>query len=292
MTMAANRGKLIRFLREQAIRTVKDERLTRFALKHLDASNKSASLWEADCNGETSVDDLANDIERLSTEDAEGIGGTNKYGVFAYFGTSNDPSARHTFRVFAEETPQEGTGPSESADAKGLTAQHMRFTEANQKLTVGAFGETLRRFQGMLDRALEHNEKLMSGHIEMVEVMQGMLSQTQERNLAVNREVTQERRKDALFQGIRVLGPMVVNRLAGSKVLPENTTPKEEIASQLMSSLSASQIEGLQSLLSPNQLLAAYELMEGAVKTDEKEDAARKTAEEKMRAVGTGEQTG
>jgi hypothetical protein len=119
--------------------------------------------------------------------------------------------------------------------------------------------------------------------MESIKVVERMLTQEAERNIAARKAEAHEKRMGAAFEQLQILAPVVVNKLAGQNLLPSGADahPAVETLRQVLSSFSTEQLAKLQTsgIFSPAQAIAIFELWESF----RKEAEARKkkpTAEE------------
>ena len=77
---------------------------------------------------------MVNQIEGQVLEDAEGIGGVQKYRILAYFTKAARSVGRFTFRMAGAELDEYEDGFSEEATSKGHMSQMMRHNEALMRI--------------------------------------------------------------------------------------------------------------------------------------------------------------
>ena len=69
-------------------------------------------------------------------------------------------------------------------------------------------------------------------------------------------------RKDQAFQKLMTLVPMVVNKIAGGKVLPDKSDPVMMLLEPLIGSLNQEQYQAIQATLSPEQTIMFVDLLQ------------------------------
>jgi len=241
-----------------------DEPLTRLVLKHISVNDKQEILHTIPIEESPDEDDLpgiANEIDNAAYADADGMGGMQKYVVYAY-SKGEKPIGRLPFRVYCQETGEDGEPiESEPATPKGMIAQAQRFSEAAIRMSLGASGSIITQLQRTVARQAETIEKLTEARIELFDSLERVRSEANERDiLRKDAELKAKIRKDA-FDKFSLLVPLVINKLTGRKLLPEELSPVEMSLKQLAESITPEQMEKLRSSLSPEQLIVLGEFM-------------------------------
>jgi len=248
---------------------------TKFVLKHLDSNGRAGriEIWSkaiehnAKCviMPEDEIPDLINEIGSASFDDAEGMAaGLQRYQLLCFVKHKPHAHSRFTFSTSAGTDDVDDTGVSEPATHKGLLGQMMRHNEALMRTTVMSSNQTL----GMLARTVanqgEHIEKLLKDRREGFETMEDLKSQRHDRELSTIEATNREERYQAMFEKAQLLLPALVNRVSGKKLLPESTTPMEEMLKTLAESFTEAQISAIMPTLKPEQQVVLVQFMEAS----------------------------
>jgi hypothetical protein len=213
---------------------------------------------------------MANQIEGSAAEDAEGLGGVCKYQLHAYFTKSPRPVARFTFRMAGAELDEYEDAFSEPGTVKGHTTQMMRHNEALVRICVMGANQTIGLMNRSLARKEEQIEKLLDGRMKDFELMEDLRSQQHLRELETKAEEAKQQRYDDLYQKGKVLLPVIANRIAGKKLLPEGN-PMGDAIQAFAESLDPAQASDIMAKLKPEQKIAFIEVLEAMHKKEDEE---------------------
>lgn len=205
---------------------------------------------------------MANQIESSVLEDAEGIGGVQRYQILAYHTQASRPVTRFTFRMSAADLDEYEDEFSEPASTKGQHAQIMRHNEALMRIAVMGANQALGLQNRTIARQADLIEKMMSQRMEEFELIEELRSNQHERELMTKAEEAKQERYNQLFEKGKVLLPVVANRIAGRKVLPEDTDPMVETLKSLVETLDPGQVSDILPRLRPEQQIALLEFIE------------------------------
>jgi hypothetical protein len=257
---------------------------TKFVLKHVNANAKQNEVQSFDCRTihkqtdgekrETFIEQLIAGIEEAAHDDAESLGGHQRYLIFAYYQNESKPLARTGFRMDAgDEDEGDEELESEPANAKGLVAQAMRHQEGNFRTSVLATNHIINMMQRTIDTQQETINNLLSGHLNNLKLVEDLVSQRHGRELAAKREDFNQSIKNDFAQKALKLLPAVVNRFAGKQVLP-GETPKDVMLQDLAKSISQEQMMQIAQHLKPEQQMIIFELLKNALPASEEESAS------------------
>jgi len=230
----------------------------------------------------TEIEDLATEITARAQGDCEeAYDGPTQYTVLAFFDGNEVHDSRAPATRFESSHRSDGSGfeESEPATAKGINSQQMRHNEVLVRMMVANTASMQQHAERVLERAYSRIHHLEEDRYKMIEMAEGMLNERSKRELAEAAERDKLLRYDEAWQSARVLLPTVVNKLAGKNLLPEKTTPTDEIVIRLIGSLTPDQFAKIQSVLDPMQIAGFGELAAAALK---KEDA-RKAEDQKAK---------
>src|SRR5262245_12354067 len=131
MDVMAGRHRIARWLRP-LLEAVEEQRPSRIAIRHVSVNDRHADVSTIAVAEETDDDALAalaEEIEVAIQNDADGLGGMQRYLVVALRGEAQ--LTRLPFRMAATDEDEAGEPiDSEPATSKGLLAQLMRHNEA------------------------------------------------------------------------------------------------------------------------------------------------------------------
>lgn len=244
-------------------------------LKLVHLGLKNSELWAKELGDDFTVegiDPLVNEILNEAWDDAESLGGIQKYKVEAYFGTKKRAGRKKRFSMHAGEDASDSEF-SEPANGKGLVAQQMRHNEALMKMSVNSFGQMMKMLGSQLEKTQAALDDALEKNYQMIELRERLLSEQEERELQRVMVMKQEDRKDELVEGVKLLLPSVVRRVSG-KLLPENANADDNLAVEslkaLASSLSQEQIQAIMSSLKPQQTVAFMEVLKTIGESEQK----------------------
>lgn len=185
-----------------------------------DVASFPVNLREGE-EGET--EPLLHKIAEAAQADADDLqSGVQLYCLYAYYELDKNYSARKVFRVStSKEGFERDVSPSEPPTAEGLVSQTMRHLEAlmrNQTVTMSYMHQAQQR---ELERLATMNEKFMSSQVDLMVLVQDTLDNSHGRRLEEKKAETALAMKESALAAIAPLIPVIINRLAGSQLLPE-----------------------------------------------------------------------
>jgi hypothetical protein len=261
-------GQISRWVRHHALGT--EFQIDKFVIRHLSVNKRptgDVGLIRPDVTTfeHGGIDRIINQICHMAQQDANSAReGVQTYGVYAYYKNS-DYSPRKFFRVSAEESfdQEEGDGSSsEPATEKGLVSQLMRHLEATMRTTTihtHTLIETLMR-DNQSQRLLI--EKQMAQSIDFAAIIQESLDNSTARRIAEKDANTKAEMVGSAFEHLKLLFPVILNKLTGQKIAPE-TDPSFTLLAALLESLSPEQQQKLiTEFLSPAQGAVLAEVIE------------------------------
>ena len=230
--------------------------------------------------GQTSAEEIEgwiSEIEQIAYDDCEDLGGVQRYALLPYYGKAQ--RNRLIFRMAGEEKDDDAFD-SEPANKIGLIAQLMRHNEAIMRSSLGATNNVINQYARTVATLASQNEALNAKHVESMVLMEDLTVQKHERQLQNRREDFQLGMKQEIFKDGKTLLPLVVNRLVGKKVLPENVDAKTMAMKGLMESLRPEQIGKVAQQLNPAQQVAFlefYEMFRGEPEKSKEEPEEKST---------------
>jgi hypothetical protein len=270
---------LDRFLRQQIFAEREDGAAPyRLVLRHAAAGTKGNDVESFAIKEGFSTDDLRefrNTIIERAQSDADGMGGVQRYVLHAYLKGEPRSVGRFSFRVRGGDEEYDESGGEEPATQKGLLTQLMRHNEQNNKNLTASIGAMV----GSVTRRLEAQdaliEKLIRQRMEYIELVEEMKSKQHDRDMALLQLESSEKRKDAIFEKVQVLVPVLLNKLIGKNIVPSDD-PLVLQFKELISTLDKGQFERiLQSLNSPQQI-SLITLLQSMQAAEEKKNEQKK----------------
>lgn len=289
------RRRLSQWLRRQLFGR-SDEKCARIVIKHVEVGGKvgnEVDSFPIEQISDNDIDMICTQIETSCLADAEGTKEFQRYAVMAYTvpeGEGEKAKARSfgrcmlSFTSFSEdEFADDSSASSEPATKNGLLSQLMRHNESMHKMTIASMGHVISTQTRMLQQAQEHIEKIGHKDLETFELIENLMSQKHNRELESMKAVSNQESKEKIANQIVTLIPNIVNRLGGKKLLPERTTPIEQMLSNLLKGMTPDQLGALQNVLRPDQQIAVFEFMAKMKETEEKEQESKS----KLTVVGS-----
>lgn len=207
---------------------------------------------------------LANNILARAQDDANGNGpNVHRYILLSFRKEEGKPSAKHSFRLRGEsDLDFDEEAGDEPANLKGMLTQFMRHNEAMTRTVV----QSTSALTAIMVRRLESSDrtiqKLIEERNENFKVLEEARSEQHNREIEAHLITESEKRKDQAFQKLMALVPMVLNKLAGGKVLPDKSDPLMMLLEPLIGSMTAEQFQAIQGTLNPEQSLMFVDLLQ------------------------------
>lgn len=165
------------------------------------------------------VNRIVEAAQRHADDCASGI---QKYALYAHYTDDTSFVPHKIFRVSAEdESARDSVAPSEPATAEGLTSQLMRHLESTQRTSASKDSFTFEILMRQLKTLSEKDARNEQQRLDMIMVMQDALNEAHGRRLKERTEESNVALKEGLFEQIKLLVPIIANRVAGKSVLPE-----------------------------------------------------------------------
>jgi hypothetical protein len=238
-------------------------------LRHIGVNDQASLVQRWSLAADNSA--LASELWTAAQQWADGIGSGPQRFAVALLDSKDKPLAQYLMRA-ASDAVGGLAYDSEPATLAGVTKQLMRHTEAIMRGSAAAQSSVIEHLVRQYDRLAGRCEQLESKHIELLELSEDMLSRKADRELARERAVLQERRKDELLRKMGVLLPVVMAKLSG-KASPANIDPAVR---ELAKSLDAEQLDKLSAVLRPEQVIALTTILEKTTPEQPSNGKARK----------------
>jgi|WetSurSiteA1Bulk_404760.scaffolds.fasta_scaffold33603_2 hypothetical protein len=213
------------------------------------------------------IDSLIRDVINRAQADANNLhSGVQLYAVFAYYARSGaNYTPRCYFRVSAEEEydPEVAGGdPSEPPNATGLVSQLMRHVEAVQRSAQMGNAYIIQSLQA--DNASQRNliQAMQQQTIDFMSLIQESLDNSAQRRNEERATETKQQMLEGVFEQLKLIVPIIMNKLAGQKITPE-TDPSFTLLASLFESLSQEQQQHLiTNFLNPAQAAVFAEFLD------------------------------
>jgi hypothetical protein len=241
-------------------------RCKRMVLRHMSLENKP----QGDVNsfnipmdeglaGETDM--LVNKVVDAAQRDANDFeGNIQKYALYAYY--TDDPNyvPRKIFRVAADDEVTRDVNPSEPPTEKGLVAQTMRHLEAVMKTATVSYGVTVENLTRQVRDYQESKKVADQQTVDLMLLVQANINEAHRRRLDERKEEMEMGIKEGLFEQLKVAIPIILNRVAGKPLLPEQDKSFMLMAA-LLENLRPEQQAFLRESLDPPQAAVLGEIL-------------------------------
>jgi hypothetical protein len=240
---------------------------SKVALRHLNLTNQiqgdvATFPVKLEDGAENEIAPLLLQIAEASQRDSnDQNSGVQKYALYAYFPADKTYVPRKIFRVGpVDEEVERDVVPSEPPTEKGLVAQTMRHLEAVMRHSTVAQGYQMQVMQRELQRVSDMNERFSQQQIDFLVLFQDTMNDATKRRLAERKEEAGIAMKETALSKLSALLPVIVNRIAGQQVLPQEDT-SFMLMSSLLEGLSDDQQKILFNTLSDAQRMTLAEIL-------------------------------
>ncbi len=267
--------KLEAWLRRHLYNERDEQRCSRFIIHHMGAAGKLGSEVFTVLSDipEENIESTAEEIFEAGEADASGIGsGLQTYVVLAFYGQDKRHNGRFTFRARGndEESDLDGGETSEPPTTQGAMAQAMRHTEAILRTSIPGWGAAFQGLQHMVSQQSQVIETLMGDRFKTAELIETLTTAKHEREIEILREARKDDTQKQLLENFKPLIPVVLNKLAGKKMLPE-TDPQSMMLRELFQTMKPEQLAAIQSALTPQQAMIVLSIANNYVGSDDPE---------------------
>jgi len=209
-------------------------------LRHLNISNQAqgdiaAFPVKLEEGAEDEIEPLLLQVAEAAQRDAnDQNSGVQKYGLYAYFPADKSWVPRKIFRVAPtdEAIDDRNISPSEPPTEKGLVSQTMRHLEAVMRHSTVSMGFMMQSMQKELQRLAEGNQRYAEQQVDFMVLLQDTMNDATKRRLQEREAEAGLAMKEDAMAKLNALLPVIINRIAGKQVLPE-----EDRSFMLMSAL-------------------------------------------------------
>ena len=255
---------IISFLRRQFVAAHDGGRCARLQLFHLAGRQRCLRTWSfAEAFEEDQIELLAAEIIDCAQQEAGVLGGSQRFSLCAYY--AQYPEHVGESKAFARQGGGAEDGAevdSEGPSEKGLLSQLMRHNEANARSVVQSSQQLLKAQAQMVDSLSARLAHMDDTHLKYVQTTESLLSERHIRDLATKEHELRAKAWSEGFDKLNLLAPVIVNKLAGQKILPEPTSVVNEMVGGFVESLSSEQLASLGGTLKPEQMIVVLNLVE------------------------------
>jgi hypothetical protein len=238
----------------------------RIVLRHVNLENKPQGdvgafniPQDEGLAGETDM--IVNKIVDASQRDANDFeGGIQKYALYAYYSDDQNYVPRKIFRVAADDEVTRDVNPSEPPTERGLVAQTMRHLEAVMKTATVSVGVTVENLARQVREGQEAKKVTDQQTIDLMLLVQENINEAHRRRLDERREEMEMGIKEGLFEQLKVAIPIILNRISGKPLLPEQDKSFMLMAA-LLENLRPEQQAFLRDSLDPPQAAVLGEIL-------------------------------
>jgi hypothetical protein len=219
------------------------------------------------------VNKIVDSAQRNANDYASGV---QKYALYAYYTDDQQYVPYKIFRLAAEDESGQGDlSPSEPPTTAGITSQLMRHNEAVFRTSTMTTSYQFSIFEKLLNRMSEKEERSDQQRMDMVLLMQETINEAHTRRLNERKEEMRMALQEGIFEQLKVVMPIIANRIAGKQIFPEEDKSFLLMAT-FLENLKPEQQAFLRDSLDPPQIailgeiLAEYEKKKEAFTTGKK----------------------
>lgn len=255
--MSIDRSRVMQWLRAEVYRDHRDGPVKRVVLRHVAGDKLASEITSQEVPAAPDEAWLVNavgEFELAAISDADGAGGMQKYCLLSYR-VDDRSSGRLPFRIMGEADDEESLS-SEPATAKGFLAQLMRHNEASARIATQSIQQVLAAQHHTIEEQAAMLKHLTAIHFENIREREELLDRKHERELETRRAELRDGMVKEAIEKVQLLAPVVINRLAGQKLLPQETSTEGEALRAFLQSLSEEQFQAILGALKPEQKVA------------------------------------
>lgn len=207
------------------------------------------------------VEMIVSQISSAAQQDANSMSGPiQNYAIYAYYAEYPTFVPRKNFRVCPDTSMESSSGSSEPPTEKGLAAQAMRHLEAVMRLSAGTQGMLMSSMSQQIAKLTSAAEAHERQKVDMMLLVQETLNEAHGRRLKEKEQEANLAVKENLFDWLKVAAPILINRIAGKQVMPDEVRAFA-LLSSFLEGLTPDQQEFLKSSLQPQQMAVLAEML-------------------------------
>jgi hypothetical protein len=236
------------------------ELLSAVELQHVGSAHP-AKTWKV--TPQTDVDELASLVIGRAQRDADAWRGEPQTYEFRFYYGANASVPLQTYpgTFVGQAFAQHATAKSFPATQEGVTACSVSMAAESHSTLLAGYRTALDNLTQQLAAARSENAILTKERAEVWDLYASLLTADRDAKAQAARDERDGRMWDDAVGMLKVLGPTAINRLTGTNLLPEVTTPEIAQFKTLFDTLGAEQIEKITGLLTPQQGIALADLL-------------------------------
>lgn len=255
--------------------------LAKIQVRHIQSGNRvgdEVSYYEApEEPDEMWAESTTREILDTLTNEAENLGGVQKFACFAYFSKSDEPINRHVVRMRGTQTPEEEERSldTESPNNTGLVSASQRHTEAAYRLLIMAVSSQTQVQSKMIDKLGSMVETLLEQRFQDTKLVNDLLDKKAEREIQLEDAKTKQQAVRAGIDSAKLLAPVIANKLLKKRIFNEPDNMLAKLGHQFFGSIAndPKQLASIVGTLKPEQQAALMELIDSfEQKAGEKEE--------------------
>ena len=214
-----------------------------------------------DDNGavEAAYSGFVTSLDQVAIDDVEGTGGVQRY-VMVALASDKSPIARLTIRYAATRTEGETEElDSEPSNIAGMLAQTMRHNEARERIDKAGWGTLIATQARTIETLSERLEQSFQRQMDFIETLEEVATARHQRDLEVMREEGKFKLKGDAMRQLTALMPAFAKKFGVD--IGDSQHPDVMQFRSLMAGMSEEQINGLLSVLKPDQVIELLSLI-------------------------------
>lgn len=240
-------------------------------MRHVRGAKKKGAVSEIDVPEGASIDwarAMAEEFCAQAQSDARGCGGVQQYVLHGY-DAEDTQKFKLTVRV-ADDSPDDSDDGvlTEAPNRVGLTSQLMRHTEVMHRQSTMSMTAILQAQNKTIETQAKTIAELSAKRTQVFELYEEAMSQKHVRDIETMRENTKNESIKQLAGGLKMLLPVVGNKLMGAQM--SVGTDIKGVLSGFFETITPDQFAQLTSMLRPEQQATLMSVVEALQKSEEK----------------------
>jgi hypothetical protein len=271
--LVSNDKRLLDWVKQHAFGTRDEGTFVKVSIRPVSATKKvgdEIQLLQVPKTGERGngwEEAFVAEILHVLQDEANQLGGMQHFACYAVYVDEKGGDAQAIGRCVislqgdAHDADDDGI-LSEPASLTGLTGQLMRHLEAQNRIFMGAVTAMVETTRRQSERTAAINEKLIDSRFDLLETQAEMLDNKAERDIEIRKADVQAKGIEEGISFMRAIAPVIVNKVVGAKILPEQMGGVTQIASSFFHSLTAEQMQTITGAMTREQLIQFFSLAE------------------------------
>lgn len=271
--LMANDKRLLEWVKQHAFGTRDEGTFVKVSIRPVSATKKVGDeihLLQVPKKGERGNEweaTFVSEIMRVLDDEASQLGGMQHFACYAVYVDDANGEAQAIGRCIVSVQGDSGHEDddgilSEPANLTGVAGQLMRHLEAQNRIFMGAVTAMVETTRRQSERTAAINEKLIESRFDLLETQAEMLDNKAARDIEIRKADVQAKGIEEGIGFLRAVGPVVVNKMLGTKLLPEQMGGVQQIAKSFFHSLTAEQMQAITGAMTREQLVQFFSLAE------------------------------